>query len=91
MQFRTTGDDILFSIIPGLVQAQSLAYNYHFYSNAPDLTGVRAGNFVSTPIPNGITVLPGQDIRIFDNAVVDSTADDMVIHFHVLERQQATT
>ena len=92
LQIRTAADDVIYSITPLVVQAASTVYVFQFSQVQIDSTAVRAVNFVHTPTPE-LTLGPGFDVRVFDNATISTTVaqDDMVLHMHVLEGLESST
>lgn len=64
----------------GATQAASLTYYYSFHPFATRLTSVADTDWLSTPIPD-VTLPEGWKIRIFDEAVIGTTAapDDIEI------------
>ena len=90
LQVRSTSDDILFSALAGVVQPNSSTRFYNLGPDLTDLTTFRDADQLSTPFP-AVTLPSGYDIRIFDNKTRHTTGDDMVVHLHVLERDNPTT
>jgi hypothetical protein len=70
----------------GVTQSEGITYKYFFGIGVPDLTVVRDGNNVTTPLPAGTFLSAGQRIRVWDNNGVDASADDMVIRLQYATR-----
>jgi len=79
IRFQDALPDIIFSIKAGVVQAASLAYNYNFAPSMADLLAVRDTDWLMVPMPPTMIFPAGYVIRIYDNAGIDSAADDMII------------
>lgn len=90
IEFRSTVNDVLFSIKVGATQGTTSFRSYNVGLNLPDMTSFRDSNFLTTPSP-AIVLEAGQDIHIYDNKVADSTRDDMIVHLKVFERDNPTT
>ena len=90
VQYRTTGNDVFLSMTPNLTQPPDSTRHYNFSPDMPDSTAVRDTLTVLAPIAS-VCLPSGFDIRVFDNNVVHATADDMIIHLKVLERDNPTT
>lgn len=79
VQWRDDADDIIGEVIPGLVQAASLTYNYQFAPALADLLAIRDSSYLMTPFPPTVFLPATYDLRIWDNNAVDAAADDMII------------
>lgn len=90
IEFRSTVNDVLFSIRVGVVLGSSSFGLYNVGLNLPDMTTFRDTNFLTTPSPP-IILEAGQDIHIYDNKVADVARDDMIVHLKVFERDNPTT
>ena len=90
VQFRSTADNIMLGVIPGLTQAKNSTHHYNFSPDVANLTSPVDGTFVSTPMSR-ISLTAGWDIRVFDNKVLEATADDLSIFLCVLENDAGTT
>ena len=88
VQFRDASDDVIFEVVPGIVQAANLTINYHFAPHLADLTSARDTTFLMTNIPD-LVLGAGFDIRIFDNNTVAALADDMIVQALILELDTA--
>ena len=75
---RDGADAIMFTLVAGAVQAASATVLYSFGAGLPRETTVVGGALMS-PLPQGLILAGGWDIRILDSAAVDAAADDMDI------------
>lgn len=78
VEYRDAANDILWSLLGGTVAASGTLIEQY----APV-----GGDVV---IPEGIILPAGFNVRVFDNAVIDVAADDMIIQMLVEERDAAT-
>ncbi|MFA5035650.1 MAG: hypothetical protein WC479_00535 [Candidatus Izemoplasmatales bacterium] len=85
----TDGTNVIQRIMAGIVQAASLTRNYNFAVGLPDMTAFRDTSHLANPIPNGLILLPGYTVRIYDKAVIAAAADDMLVRMMV--RKVAST
>ncbi len=101
VDFTTTGDagtrqivvelqdgssNVLMIMAAGVTQGISVTRKYLFSSDVPDLVAFRDTDTLTTPIPSGIILPAGFVIRIYDRAVIQVAADDMVIRMMVNQR-----
>lgn len=70
----------------GVTQSAGLTYKYLFGIGLPDLTTVRDGNNLMTPLPAGTFLAESQKIRIWDNKAIDASADDMFVRLQYAYR-----
>lgn len=89
LQFRssTASTDVYVEVQAGLTQDSQLTYFYNFFPGAADITTVRDGDHVSTPMPN-VFLQPGHSIFVGDNSSRDTDADIITLYAQV---QQART
>ena len=66
-------------VLVGVQQAGNLTYHYELSPSCADLTAVRNGNFIMTPLPLW-TLSWGQMLRIRDIANIDAAGDQMRVH-----------
>jgi hypothetical protein len=78
IEIQDDGADVIFQIVPGLVQAASLTYKYAFAPGLPDMTAVRDSDFLMTPFPQ-FELGAGYKIRVYEKEQIDAAADDMVV------------
>lgn len=76
---QDSSDVLVNDIHAGAVQAASLTYHYNFMRGVYRETTV-IDSELQVPMPEGICLLPGWDLRILDGATIDVAADDMVIN-----------
>jgi hypothetical protein len=81
----TDGTNVILSIMAGIVQAASLTRYYNFYKNAPNLTAFIDTDYLSNPLPDGLVLLPGYTLRVYDKAAIAAAADDM--HVRIMLRK----
>jgi len=79
IQIQDEADDVVGEVRAGVVQAASLTYYYMFAAALADLTAERDTDYLMTPLPAGLVLPAGYDIRIYDNNAVDAQADDMIV------------
>jgi hypothetical protein len=79
----TDGTNVILRIMAGIVQAASLTRYYNFYKGAPNLTAFIDTDHLTNPLPEGLILLPGYTIRVYDKAAVDAAADDMAVRMMV--------
>ena len=85
VEIQDDAPDVIGQFRAGAVQAASVTRYYMFSPQVGDLTSFRDTDFLSTPIPP--LVLPaGYKIRVYDKAVVDAAADDMVVQMMIKSR-----
>lgn len=68
------------------VQAASLTRYYQFGSSLPDLDAFRDTDWLCCPIPPGLMLQAGDQLRIYDNNAVDAAADDMILQVQIASR-----
>ena len=71
-------NDVIFQQRLGIVQAASLTRYYLMAPAVGDMDGFRDTDFLTTPIPPTTFLKGGDQIRMYDNNVVDPAADDMI-------------
>jgi hypothetical protein len=76
IQFQDSGSTIA-QWQTGVAQGEGLVYNYLFAIGVPDLTIVRDGNYLMTPLIGAAFLKEGQAVRVWDNNAADPTVDDM--------------
>lgn len=86
LEIQDAAADVIAVIKAGTTQAASLTYNYLFAPSLPDLTAVRATNYMMTPMPPTIILPASYVLRVYDSAAVDAAADDMVVQLMVASR-----
>lgn len=79
----TDGTNVILKVMAGIVQAANLARYYNFYGGAPNLTAFINTSHLTNPIPDGLMLLPGYTVRIYDNAAIAAAADDMIVRMMV--------
>ena len=65
------------------VQAASLTRYYMFGASLPDLDAFRDTDWLCSPIPPGLILQAGDQLRIYDNNAVDAAVDDMILQVQV--------
>jgi len=91
IQLQDASGNVIGQFQTGVTQTESLTYKYLFGIGVPDLTNVRDGNNVTTPLPAGTFLTAGQKIRIWDNKAIDSSADDMTVRIQYATRTTVIT
>lgn len=85
VEIQDGSDDVVFRVITGLVQADTITRYYQFAPHLVHLTAFIDSDYLMTPFP--AMVLPATyDIRIYDNNAVDAAADDMVVQMMIEAR-----
>ena len=86
IDFRDATDNLIARIVAGATQAASLTRTYHA---APTLPSAAAfvGNALTMPLPQGLVLPAGFDIRVWDSAAIDAAADDMSVWALGYDRQ----
>jgi hypothetical protein len=79
IQILDSGSNVISEIQAGILQDNNLTYKYLFGMVLPDLTTIRDGGYLMTPLPSGTYVTAGQKIRVWDTNTIDSLADDMLV------------
>jgi len=79
IQIQDDATDVVAEFRAGTVQAASLTRKYMFAPALADLTGFRDTDYLMTPFPPTMVLLPSYIIRVYDNNAVAVAADDMVI------------
>jgi len=64
----------------GAVQGGSTRYYYTFAPALADLAAVRDTDFLMTPMPTETILTAGQILRMFNNAPVAGSSDDMLVY-----------
>jgi hypothetical protein len=86
IQIQDAISNVIGQFQTGVTQSEGLTYKYLFAIGVPDLTLVRDGNNITTPLPAGTFLSAGQKIRVWDNNGVDASADDMVVRMQYASR-----
>jgi hypothetical protein len=79
IQVLDNAADIIGVWQPSIVQATNLTYNYYFGIAMPDLLGLRDTSYLITPLPAGLILSAGEQIRIWDNKSINAGGDRLVI------------
>jgi hypothetical protein len=79
----TDGTNVILRALAGIVQAASLTRYYNFYVGAPNLTAFIDTAHLANPLPDGMMLLSGYKVRVYDKAAVDAAADDMSVYMMV--------
>jgi hypothetical protein len=79
IQVLDNASDIIGVWQPSIVQATNLTYNYYFGIAMPDLLGLRDSVYMITPLPAGLILSAGQQIRVWDNKSINSGGDRVVL------------
>jgi len=79
LQLQDSGSVVIAQLQTGVEQDINLVYKYLFGIAVPDLTAIRDGGYLTTPLPGGTFLSAGQKIRIWDNNAIDAAADDMIV------------
>lgn len=87
VEWRTVVDNIIGQQRAGVTQAASETRYYMFGSSLADITSFRDTDYLMTPLPPGIFLEAGQDIRVYDNNAVAAAADDMIVRILVARRE----
>jgi hypothetical protein len=64
---------------PSILQATNLTYNYYFAIAMPDLLGLRDTSYLISPLPAGLILSAGQQLRVWDNKSINSGGDRVVL------------
>lgn len=86
VQYRDDSDNVLFEVRVGAVQAASLTRYYQLADGMPNMTAFIDTDYLSTPLPQGITLPAGYDVRVYDKAAVAAAADDMHVRMIIESR-----
>lgn len=70
----------------GVVQAASLTRYYEFAPGLPDGLAFRDTDWLSVPIPVTSLLKEADVLRVYDNAAIDSAADDLIVHIQYADR-----
>jgi hypothetical protein len=79
VQVLDNAADIIGVWQPSIVQATNLTYNYYFGIAMPDLLGLRDSVYMITPLPAGLILSAGQQLRIWDNKSINTGGDRVVL------------
>lgn len=85
IRYMDSSANIIFVVSAGATQAASLTRQYSAGIAMPAGTTFVNGN-ISMPLPDGLVLPAGYQVRVFDAAAIDAAADDMVIRMMVDER-----
>jgi|WetSurSiteA1Bulk_404760.scaffolds.fasta_scaffold00043_27 hypothetical protein len=89
LQIQDSGSVVIAQLQAGIQQDINSAYKYLFGIALPDLTAVRDGGYLTTPLPGGTFLSPGQKVRIWDNKTIDAAGDDMIVKIQYAYRSIA--
>lgn len=78
LRIQDETDTLVVDMHAGAVQAASLSRHYIFAQGVYRETSFIDGS-IHVPIPPGLALLPGFDLRIYDSAAVDAAADDLTV------------
>jgi hypothetical protein len=82
IDIRDDGDDVIYSLLAKNVQVASQTEHYACSQNGQEPAETVAGkHFI--PIPVGLMLPAGYNVRIYDSAAIAAAADDMVIQMIV--------
>jgi hypothetical protein len=77
IQLQSSASNTIAQWQTDIIQPENLTYNYLISSGIPDLSFLRDGEYLTTPMPGNAFLSAGQKIRVWDNNAVDAAADDM--------------
>lgn len=86
VELQDNAADVIGRWIPGITQAANTTREYCFAPSNADLTAVRDGTWLMTPIPPTIILPAGFIVRVYDNNAVAAAADDMVVQMMIFRR-----
>lgn len=86
VEIQDAATDVIAQWRAGVTQAASLTYYYCFAPSNADLTAMRDTDYMMTPIPPTLILLPGYIVRVYDNNAIQAAADDMVIQMMVARK-----
>lgn len=87
VEWRTASDNLIGQMRVGTTQAESLTRYYLLSASLSDLTSFRDTDYLMTPLPPGLFLSEGYDLRIYDNNAVAATADDMTVRVLIARRE----
>jgi hypothetical protein len=79
IQVLDNAADIIGVWQPSIVQATNLIYNYYFGIAMPDLLSLRDSIYMITPLPAGLILSAGQQLRVWDNKAINAGGDRVVL------------
>lgn len=59
---------------------ETIAFEWAVGYSPPLMVEASPNALAMEPLPQGLFLLPGQTLRIFDRANIDQAADDMIVH-----------
>jgi len=86
VQVQDSANDVIGEWRAGAVQAASLTRYYMFAASMADLTGFRDTDYLMTPLPPGLILQAGDQVRVYDNNAVAAAADDLVAQMQIATR-----
>jgi len=89
IEIQDVANDVIGQFRAGAVQAASLTRYYQFGASMADLQAFRDTDYLMTPLPPGLILLEGDQVRVYDNNAVDAAADDMVCQMQLATRSIA--
>lgn len=79
VQFQSSASNVIAQWQTAVTQDASLTYKYLFGTGLPDLSSLRDGEFIMTPMLAASFLSDGQKVRVWDNNAVDTSGDDMSV------------
>lgn len=81
IRLRITDDtgDVLLEAAPGVTVTASQVRQFVFYPGAPDLTSARDTDWISTPLPAGLVLLPGWQIQLLEQSSGDTSDSEIML------------
>jgi len=86
IEIQDSANDVIGQFRAGTVQAASLTRHYQFAASMADLQAFRDTDYLMTPLPPGLILQEGDQVRVFDNNAVDAAADDLVCQMQLATR-----
>lgn len=79
VEIQDDSNDVVAQIRLGATQAASLTRYYMIGPALADMVSFRDTDWLMTPLPPTMILLPGYQVRIYDNNAVDASDDDLII------------
>ena len=86
VEIQDSAGDVIAQFRAGAVQAASLTRYYQFAASMADLTSFRDTDYLMTPLPPGLLLQAGDQLRVYDNNAVAAAADDLVCQMQIATR-----
>ena len=86
VEIQDSANDVIGQFRAGAVQAASLTRYYMFGASMADLMAFRDTDWLMTPLPPGLILRAGDQVRVYDNNAVAAAADDMICQMQIATR-----